>query len=869
MLKSLVKYEADILVGISKLFEQKRTLIITCDDVISVLEQFYSKIYLKREIFSHIIDLIESKNIAKYVEVNLPEIVKKKLKGKNIPSVFVKASVPIEDREKLVLDFIKAFVFTSSNSIPRPSLVHYNETYKMDINMDSYDLDTRAMYLHLFLISNYGLDLEFKLTQIKSITLRVVYDICVTKCNNDDSRTPRTTICPNQDMLAEISDLILYLSPPSNELIVNDVLKKTVFVEVKELDVSVLLDFSESNSHYIFWKLKQYSSFHEFIPPSVNSFYANFLLNLLDPMSITNVPFFPREVEGFAKTHDVPPTVLGSFLPNYFQKRLESLGIQKSVFIDSKLYLQYGTPSLIIRGFSLASLNEFDFLTNMDDDSIIDLGPNIKSNIFEFFVAAHISKNGFLMKPKYGLLQRYLNKILVFERSKNIATEIKRGSNFESDFEKRLSRMLYKKNLSGFNLDDECIIVNAKELIKIYSNRAMIRRFKHSIAVAIEFLKVSLSPYVDDQRAKLRQISHLNEKDIQKAFWYFNTTKLMKKVGDCWFIKYPKFEIINFKVLSDLIHKEVFSINTIKPHTLHIFITFDNESLYDIVWDGMSFINEHFSYSKYSDEFKTRFFYSQYRFFLEYRAYALPGISHFSNDNIDMGLLNKKKSVNSFLFGAYNNFQKYDTSDLLQKYLLCLISNYKVDGIGLNTILKPFKNDKNVSYKVMKALDVLLFRQLIIIVPSSNIEPHYSSYVSINSIVNHDDNFLIYIHSWILPNGVFSFEIYDSFRKSISFHIFCNEFINFEDLMDEFYYISPYDLCLLLSVLEADDVIISQYFRKSDSTIFSDEKIVPISPPSVELFLSELDQQIKDKTKTTYIVRYIKTHPSSLFNACL
>ena len=85
------------------------------------------------------------------------------------------------------------------------------------------------------------------------------------------------------------------------------------------------------------------------------------------------------------------------------------------------------------------------------------------------------------------------------------------------------------------------------------------------------------------------------------------------------------------------------------------------------------------------------------------------------------------------------------------------------------------------------------------------------------------------------PNydGMNNPDVKSNLLKGISTYIFGHEYCDFTDIIQEFYYVSPYDLCILLESLECDEIITSQYLGSSSiilQVLFNCSQAINVEP---------------------------------------
>jgi hypothetical protein len=92
--------------------------------------------------------------------------------------------------------------------------------------------------------------------------------------------------------------------------------------------------------------------------------------------------------------------------------------------------------------------------------------------------------------------------------------------------------------------------------------------------------------------------------------------------------------------------------------------------------------------------------------------------------------------------------------------------------------------------------------------------------------------------------------------------VLAHEFCEFEELMHSFCYLSPFDLCVILDSLEADEILVSQYFERRDASLFESCESVPVPGfEAPELFLWAMEMN--------GVHRVVRTTCDMFHNMCL
>ena len=227
--------------------------------------------------------------------------------------------------------------------------------------------------------------------------------------------------------------------------------------------------------------------------------------------------------------------------------------------------------------------------------------------------------------------------------------------------------------------------------------------------------------------------------------------------------------------------------------------------------------------------------------------------------------------LGQFCFGQYDtDFPSIE--DFPCRVIMNHISSSGVFGAPLTDIVNIFGFSPLDSDNVISKVNFLCTLNFICRVPSSRLVPLYSRFIPCNTLCKpvNEKIELVSPHVWSNFDGFINKEVQMNLLKNISTFVFAHEFCDFLVILEEFPYVSPYDLCLLLQVLECEEIIFSQYFKKIKPNLFEDEINIPIPPfETFEKFLIILDYQKKNDEIDITFHRIIRTNRSMLPNLCV
>lgn len=424
---------------------------------------------------------------------------------------------------------------------------------------------------------------------------------------------------------------------------------------------------------------------------------------------------------------------------------------------------------------------------------------------------------------------------------------------------------------------DDFTETTQSQFIKSFELKRRIVDVQLSVSVAIEFLKVVLYTKSDEStnELKFRQVVHFSQQDAIDAIFFLNSIDIYQNSG---IIKYPV-AYWNLKLPQSFYPDPIF---------IHICEN-DEFPQFQILWNlhkhQLSFeSNESFdgyqenSFVKHSKKkiSPASIHKNEHKGQLEFEARplrfefpSLPSLDHHLSYNTFSAVYDVDP-LSQFCFGQYEPSIPY-LKDFTNRFLLNVICSGGVYGISLSDIIHSCGETPLTSDTVISSIHFLSSLDLICRVPSSHIVPYYSCFLPCNTICRplKKKIELVPCHIWINFEGSINEKVKIDLMNNVTAFVFANEFCDFVDLMAQFAYVSPYDLCLILQLLEFDEILLSQYYQIESSDLFNDEVDVPIQPfSSFEKFLVILDAQRKDQNCNPKFYRRIRTNRSMLPNLC-
>ena len=401
-----------------------------------------------------------------------------------------------------------------------------------------------------------------------------------------------------------------------------------------------------------------------------------------------------------------------------------------------------------------------------------------------------------------------------------------------------------------------------------------------SVSVAVEFLKIVLSTksgsYSND--LKLRQTLHFSEMDSINAIWHLNVIDL-----------YARNSHFQLPRCSGLLGQP----DSFTPHPLFIPYCEQEDSDLKIRWNNIKmssspslFIFDDEDEIHSDDEYRPRYKRKKVQLSKEITKYK-KRVDEFSFEKTrrnypklpeliitDFALnsqLYDTDPISNYCFGEYESEIPF-LEDFELRFIMNLVNSAGVYGIGLSEILNAHGisfNSISMCEKIIQKVKQLCTMNFICRVPSSLLETRYSRFLPCNTICKPIQKKveLVPVHIWTNYDGMNNPDVKSNLLKGISTYIFGHEYCDFTDIIQEFYYVSPYDLCILLESLECDEIITSQYYLRQESTLFEEESDIPIPPfESFELFLLIINQQRSLPQQYPTYRRVFKTHRSMFPN---
>ena len=453
------------------------------------------------------------------------------------------------------------------------------------------------------------------------------------------------------------------------------------------------------------------------------------------------------------------------------------------------------------------------------------------------------------------------------------------------------------------------------DFLSLFELKKRIVDVEISVSVAIEFLKIILatpsSPSTND--LKLRQSVHFSQKDALDALWLLSSIdvykreKIMKFPENEWELSIPEksfpcplfipfCEVLRKDDLSPL--KIVWTQTPVTENNEDDFDDFDNDEIVDDDINNDDFLYENKNRKRHdfiTFHFKNVTFRQQisafkklkYTFNFERQRFDLPKLPVLKNLTTSKTASKSEKNLNQdqsqlndqlynfdplgqFCFGQYDADVPY-LDDFHSRFIVNLVNSAGVYGIELTDIIHSFGFPILKSEEIITRVLNLCTMDFICRVPSSRLVPRYSRFIPCNTICKPINSRieLVSPHIWTNFDGFINIDVKVNLMKNIATFIFAHEFCDFLSLIDEFSYVSPYDICLLLQMLECDEIIFSQYFQIIKPNLFEDEITIPIPPfEPFEKFLIVLDVQRKNNVDF-YFRRILRTNRKMLPNLCI
>ncbi|OHT15660.1 hypothetical protein TRFO_42398 [Tritrichomonas foetus] len=382
-----------------------------------------------------------------------------------------------------------------------------------------------------------------------------------------------------------------------------------------------------------------------------------------------------------------------------------------------------------------------------------------------------------------------------------------------------------------------------------------------SVSIAVEILKIVLATPISSATndLKLRQTVHFSQSDATLAIWILNSINVYQRNMS---LKYPQ-NVWHFSVpeKSD-------------PHPLFIPLCESEDPVCGIEWINIEKVCSNVSQKKnktFQDQIiKYKKEKEKNKFEFERIRYHFPILPPIETEKL-YGDLYESDPLGHFCFGQYES-EIPVLEDFTLRFIMNLISSTGVYGIDLSEIIHAFGTPILESSSIISKILYLSSLNFVCRVPSSRIEPRYSKFIPCNSICKPISRQIEMVspHIWINFDGLINQEVKSNLMKNLATYVFAHECVDFMDLMLDFPYVSPYDLCVMLQALECDEILFSQYFEKHEATLFHDEENIPIPPfDSFELFLVVMSKQRKMEALDTTFHRLIRTYPSMIPNMCM
>jgi hypothetical protein len=361
-----------------------------------------------------------------------------------------------------------------------------------------------------------------------------------------------------------------------------------------------------------------------------------------------------------------------------------------------------------------------------------------------------------------------------------------------------------------------------------------------SVSVAVEFLKVVLSNTNRELFATcLRQVSHLPISDVNQAIFFLDGCGIYRANDR---MEFPK-------------NNWSFDCPAVDPHPMSL-------AVYD---EGELTLNWGFKKGLQLKRFSwyvpvPKFYHSLRN---QMTKFPLPKIPPFQVQPVALRR-HESDVLLQFTFGRYeSDFPQF--ADFPHRFVFNLIHSAGVDGMSFRDLINPFGvslNDYTGGSRILRIVYDLLSWELVARVPSATIDAHFSRFLPVNKLYREVDKKveMVNVHVWIHADGSVDRERLGHFRKNIVVYVFAHEFCDFEELMKEFCYLSPFDLCLIVDALEDEEVLVSQFCEKRSGGLLDEEMSRPIGRFEFpELFLALLDRQRHEASPEVTVHRMVRT----------
>lgn len=879
-----IKHEEKILAKIKEIMQSSNG-IISQDQVIQVIAQFYSQNYSELGGLSAITRSLNQRGIANKVKVKIPSnFTMKSSNSKHAPSqqfitVFVDSSIPADKRSKIIVDYIKDSIHTLAptfhRSVSREILAENTDNIPQKNLLDTefFSVKFRAMLLHLFLIHNFPnqkLDLN-KLLESMPIGLSI--QIFRTLDPKFFCLHPSIVVPFQQDKLLELNMLIATLKPPYNPLIIDGVVQTKTEIEIQNLEFSKLFDFKlDPLAHLHYWTLVNSIAnlpFQKYPITVVQRFeqYLNFIYN---DTVLFSLPFFPRDVEEEAYRINVPPLALSNYIQKLYKKKLRIINHPRKAFLESHLFPSSGAASMIVSGKSALPSLEFSPPQYFSGEFDVD---NSVHSIAKLFLASRLSNDGYIMSKRanYELLKEKAH-LWIENNSKvqNFAASLLNEDNFVSIYNEVASNIMiaFHGLASGGDIN-----VTASEINNLYTVSKIINRLSKPISIAFEFLKSVLSDkeLTRNDMLSVRQLCHLRQKHIGKALWALSALGLVTTNNKKVFVNFPK---------SDYYFDDFYTMkttdSTISPRPAHFFCYFSDDRTFEIEWTGEKNIENKNIYDIFAPEAAEASKSKIYKFKLREIKQKLPHVKtkepskEITNEKVNEEILSTDPL--SPLSFARIDTEEFIFPDLMDRYIFSLICSAGVDGIGALELAQAFSTNvtSNLFQTVLEKIESYIRLNLVCRVPSTQFQPIFSRYPACNSIARSTPSKieLVPLHVWVDSKGDVDQEKILEMRRNIVVYVLNNDMCTFDDIVDNFPYISPNDLCMLLEALEADECISSQFSFESSGGLYDEFTSFCTAPLKKDIFLSIISEQKVLETESK-LVRRFRTTKASLYNVCI
>ena len=887
-----VKHEALIIEDIKKCLEANNG-IITQEQVVNIISKYYSKGYSQDSGFKLISRALSKQQIAIETKVKLPSSISIKLStATNSPNMhfitlFISTQIPEDQRQNAAKDFIKNMIHTFipplSRSISKEILEENQPLPQPKLNeTDFFSLRIRSMLLHLFLLTTFKSE-PFTIQDIRfcipiGLSMQILRDI--------DPKyfilNPAILVPLENDKSFEIETILSMLKPPYNQLIYNNFVQQTAEIEIESMNFRKKYDFmNDSLAHFQYWSL--ISAINNELPThypiSISQRFDRYVLSKIGETSLYCLPFFPREVEQFSWDNNIPIPAASFAIQKLFKKKLRQIQYSRHSFLEGKLFPSSGTAAFLVTLKSALPIPPLYIPQFFDGE--IETDESIQS-LAKVIFAGRLSTDGYVMKRNGDYFQ--LNEAA----QKWIQGHFKVGNLLSSLFEIDEFVQLYNltaasvlmqiHDLGSIEEDEETIDASPKEILDLFSISKRFIDLDHSTAVAVEFLKPVLSDTALNRNNDIavRQLIHLRQSDIGGAVSMLSALGVYFADNRRICLKFPK----NSWYFDDFFYlrkspPEKF--NSVRPRPGLFYFIEDESSCCSLDWPGMHNIITIFLGDENNEYTQMRKHTKIYEFSLKQERLKFPNVEIHEDEQPS-----KEEKPNNeilttdplfpFAFGRIE-LESYLFTDLTQRYLFNLIGGSEVDGIGIIELADSFDCTVNSDTMelLMKNIEMFIRLNLIVRMPSANVEPYWSRYKACGSLVKKTTRKIetIPVHMWMTHDAKFNNETISNIRKNLTTYILANPEVSFEELMETFSYISPYDLCIVLEALECDEVIFSIYYYESESSLFGIEERIPTEAiQSIDIFLGIIaEQRLIEPDKK--LVRRFKSQKSSLYNLCL